>query len=105
LIERESPGSQITIGSDHPFRHPLVLEYYRRRLAPDREFHYSPPEPWPPAGPQWVLIQSFEPDFHPAPTLTDPQGHEFELVQVYPYAGLSGWNLALYRNPHANQKP
>jgi hypothetical protein len=99
LIQRETPGAAVAIGSDHPFRHPLVLEFYRQRGGrPEQQFVYSPPAPWPAEGPQWLVLHGFEAEYHPAATITDPSGNEYQLVRTYPYAGLSGWHLALYRN-------
>jgi hypothetical protein len=37
----------------------------------------------------------------PESTITTPDGVTFRLVAHYPFAGLSGWNLCLYRRAPA----
>lgn len=97
-IAAETPGSQIVIGSDHPFRHGLVLAWHARTLPSDKRVIHLGTGPWPPGGPDWVLLHSQELGWQPDAKLTDGEGRVYEGQQVYPYAGLSGWNLAVYRN-------
>lgn len=93
-----TPGDTLTVGSDHDFRNGLVLHFYYQRSGSDKRLTYYRRNQWPAGGPQWVLTHSFARDFSPAPTLHDDAGNRYRLEAVYPYAGLSGWHWALYRN-------
>jgi len=84
----------VTIGSDHDFRHRRVLEYYRPEIA--GEFVYYNRGEWPVAAPEWMLVHDQTMDFTPADQLTI-QGTRYALRRLYRFAGLSGWNLAVYQ--------
>jgi len=89
---------QLTVGSDHDFRNGLVLEYYFLRSGSPRRLAYFSQGHWPSVGPEWVLWHSQEPTFSPPQTFRDESGQTYSLQAVFPYAGLSGWHWAVYRN-------
>jgi hypothetical protein len=96
LAERE-PSPTIQLRSDHDFRHPLMFRY----LLPQadmrgKSFDHVNHENVPAEGTQWLLTHSLEVDWSP-PATRDVRGVEYELQAFRPYAGLSGWGLALYR--------
>jgi hypothetical protein len=97
MLEHSS-DRDLTVGSDHDFRNSLVLRYYFPRSGGNRRLVYYSLGQWPQAGPEWVLIHSQEAEFTPRETLTDNSGNPYRLLAVFPYAGLSGWHWAVYRN-------
>lgn len=96
FLQRES-GDVVSLGSDHDFRNGMVLDYYYRRLPKPKPFAYYPSNQWPPQGPEWLLLHSFEQPANPQPIIHPPEGRRYELVKVFPYYGLSGWNWILYK--------
>lgn len=87
---------------DHPFRLRTVLEYYAPRLPSDRKLVYELRESDTPPG--WAVLHSQERDYHPPRSIPDPLGNVYELKETFPYAGLSGFHLAVYRRKDAASK-
>jgi hypothetical protein len=100
FLQAES-GDTVTLGSDHDFRNGMVLDYYYRRLLHPKPLAYYPGNQWPPEGPEWLILHSFEQPAVPQPIVQTPAGHRYQLVKVFPYYGLSGWNWILYRRATA----
>ena len=91
-------GEKVFVASDHDFRNKTVLGFYFARAgAVDRAGYYEMGK-WPPDGPEWLVMHSFGQQFSPEKLVKDDQGHNYELARFYPYAGLSGFNWALYHN-------
>jgi hypothetical protein len=97
-IEAHTAGRDVTVGSDQDFRHGMLCYYYQRWLPADKRLVYVDREHWPRQGPEWWLRHSFRQDWDPLPEVTDHLGNRYRRVQQYPYAGLSGWYLAVYHN-------
>ncbi len=97
MAERTA-GDQVLVGSDNAFRHGLVLAYYLRELPPDKSLMHFGTGPWPPGGPEWLLLHNQDLEWAPEPELIVADGLRFRLEKVFPYAGLSGWQTAAYRN-------
>lgn len=93
-----TPGSEINVGSDHDFRNETVLAFYSQYLPATKRLVYFPRDQWPAAGPDWLLLHFLDREVEPQLELGDVVGHHYRLERFYPYAGLSGWNWALYRN-------
>jgi hypothetical protein len=95
----DTPGAVVTVGGDHDVRDRLVLDFYSARSASGKEFVYAASGDRAASRPLWFLLHGFFTDRRQAPvSLTYPgAGADYRLVEVYPYAGLSGWTWMLYR--------
>lgn len=102
---QHASDTDLTVGSDHDFRNGLVLQYYFLRSGSPRPLVYYSLGQWPQAGPEWVLLHSQETTFSPRETLQDESGNAYWLQAVFPYAGLSGWHWAVYRNGNRQGGP
>lgn len=96
-ILAESPSSVIGIGSDHDFRNTKVLAYYLGRRSDPKSLNYYPNGTWPPGGPDWVILHSFQQPPEAPLELQDAAANTYRKTHEYRYAGLSGWNWILYR--------
>ncbi|MBI3565482.1 MAG: hypothetical protein HY079_09830 [Elusimicrobia bacterium] len=97
-MARDSDGPVVTVASDHDFRHRKMVEFYARAAAPAKAVRYVPGDGWKGAAPEWYLRHSYETDPRTAPVaLAFAGGERFRLAGFFPYSGLSGWSLALYR--------
>lgn len=96
-ILAESPSSVIGIGSDHDFRNTKVLAYYLGRRSGPKNLNYYPNGTWPPGGPDWVILHSFQQPPQAPLELHDAAENTYRKTHEYRYAGLSGWNWILYR--------
>lgn len=101
----ETPGDEIVVGSDHPFRNGLVLWFYSQYLPETKRLAHLNEDQWPPQGPDWFLLHLLDREAQPPSELKDPKGHRYRLEHFYPYAGLSGWGWGLYRNESAANPP
>jgi hypothetical protein len=97
FILASSPGPFTTVGSDNDWRNPVVLEDQLQRLGAMGRIRYLPIDSWTPSAPAWVLVHDDAVPPRPEPFLTGPNLRTYALVQVFPYAGLSGWNWFVYR--------
>ncbi len=96
-LAQQEPSSRIELRSDHDFRHPLMFKYFLPLVdLQGKTFRHVNLEEVPVEGTPWLLTHSLEPDWQPPATRT-VGGIEYELTLFRPYAGLSGWGLALYR--------
>ena len=60
---------------------------------------------WPPEGPEWLILyrESFDDPTPPGLQLSDPAGHKFDLVRIFPAAPLSGLHLFIYHNKELSE--
>ena len=113
LMAERTAGPTVTVGSDHDFRNGLVIAFYRIHMpefsdspGPNtKRLLYVPLNRWPQNGPEWFLRHSQEPGVHPKQTITDGADNHYDLIRVFPYAGLSGWNWMLYHNRNRSMFP
>lgn len=98
MISEQTEGPMITLGSDHPFRNPMLISFYQRRLPNLKPIAYAPREQWPETGTEWFIVHQFARDEKPDSSMTDGAGNRYQLAGEFPYAGLSGWKWAVYRN-------
>lgn len=98
VMLEQSSGSITSVGSDHDFRNGRVVEFYQPLVPGGHGIRYEMQGQWSAGGPDWLLTHRIEPDFTPRTELTVPGGYRYRLVRAYPYPGVSGWHLALYRN-------
>ena len=94
----ETPGDVITVASDHDARNRMMLEFYAEHLPPRKRIEYVPAERRTAAPPDWFILHGFFTDPRLAPIgVSLPGAASYSLVEIYPYAGLSGWTWMLYR--------
>jgi hypothetical protein len=89
----------MTLGSDHDFQTPMVLEFYKQ--APGgKKVKYIQRDFWSPSGPEWFVAhkESFDSPTPPALELNDDSGRRYEWVKTYPAAPLSGLHWFIYHN-------
>ena len=96
-IPFQEPLPVIHLRTDNPFRHPLMFKY----LLPEADLQGKTldvvtPDRVPTAGTEWILTHNLDVYWQPPQTLTT-QEIAYDLRVFRPYAGLSGWGLALYR--------
>ena len=94
----ESSAARISLGSDHDFRNGRVVDFYRPFVSGGARIDYQMQGEWSAGGPDWLLTHHLEPVFEPRQEITVLGRYRYRLVQAYPYPGVSGWHLALYRN-------
>ena len=97
-IEERSTQRPATIGGDHDFRQGRLVEFYRDILGRGGDIEYHTPPEWAPAGPEWMLTHGQTSDPAPPEELIVEGGRRYRLSVVYPYGGVSGWELAVYHN-------
>ncbi len=96
-IPFQEPSPVIRLRSDHDFRHPLMLKY-NLPLAEmlGKTVEYIKLDQVPPKGTDWLLTHSLDVAWQP-PLTRRVQGITYDRRVFRPYAGLSGWGMALYR--------
>ena len=97
FIVRSEPGPVATVGSDHDFRNATVIGRLLPGLPGAARFRYVQAGEWSDTSPSWVLVHHFAEDPLPDPVILGPTGRRYDLVRVFPYAGLSGWDWYVYR--------
>jgi hypothetical protein len=97
FILRSEPGPVASVGSDHDFRNATVIGRHVRDLPGVNRFRYLQAGEWTSGSPRWVLVHHFAGDPAPDPVILGPTGTRYDLVRVFPYAGLSGWDWYVYR--------
>ena len=98
-----SPGPNITVGdSGRVNRNVAYLEFYTRYLTGEHHIEVLKWAAEMPVEPDWLIVNSPEPDFRP-PAKRVPRAGEaaYLLESVYPFAGLSGMHFAVYRRSGA----
>lgn len=100
FMAEHSRKDVVTIGSDHDFRIPLVLQFYVREAMGNKRAQYLDHNSLPPEGPEWVIFhkESFENPAPPGASIHDKTGNDYDLAQTFPTAPLSGLHWYLYHN-------
>ena len=93
-----SSDDKLTVGSDHDFRNAMVLRYVPAAGGPSRKLVYHELGRVARQGPEWIVLHSQQLRPVPPPAVRDDYGNEYRLERVFPFAGLSGWHWAVYRN-------
>lgn len=100
----DTPGDVVTVASDHDFRNGLLLEFYGADLPQPKRLEYVPVQRRLKNPPEWFILHGFSTDPRLAPVGVSLQSAaSYRLVEVYPYAGLSGWTWMLYRRSAATK--
>lgn len=104
-IAAHTRGPVITIDSDNDFQVPLLLDYYADATGGKKvEYRLKKSGPW---GAEWLVCQkeSFEDPTPPHGQFAQSAGCEYELVQSYPTAPLSGLRWYLYQRRTGSEAP
>jgi len=100
-----TPAGLVTVGGDHDWRTLAVLQYFTARLGVRGRVVFVPADKWSAVAPEWLLTHDFSLPPATPPVVRGRNGRDYELVAVFPYAGLSGWNWMLYRMAPAGTAP
>ncbi len=92
---QESGSGVLLVGSDHDFRNTMMLSF-NQQFFNERIVYYEA-DKWPPQGPEWFIRHRIEPDIRIEMKFSPRPGLNYELQRIVPYAGLSGWEWAIYR--------
>ena len=106
FMEKNSGGREVVITSDHDFRNGMLVNYYKRYLErPDYMRYMDGPAldaeyvraKGASLGAEWLILHRFDLREHPE-RVTDHFGNNYQLMTIYRYSDLSGWNWLLYHN-------
>jgi hypothetical protein len=97
FMEKNSDGREVVITSDHDFRNGMLVNYYKRYLERPDSVRYANGATLNEQGAEWLILHCFDLTKRPA-RVTDDYGNSYQLVSIYRYSDLSGWNWLLYHN-------
>ena len=97
FMEKNSDGRKVVITSDHDFRNGMLVNYYKRYLARPDFIRYANAETLSEGGADWLILHRFELTRW-RDRASDAYGNAYQLVRIYRYSDLSGWNWLLYQN-------
>jgi len=106
FMEKNSHDPEIVITSDHDFRNAMLVNYYKRYLErPDHIRYMDGPAlrednvrtKGTSLGAEWLILHRFDLREQPE-RVTDHFGNNYQLITIYRYSDLSGWNWLLYHN-------
>jgi uncharacterized membrane protein len=113
FMENQSRDHDLFVTSDHDFRNAMLVNYYKRYLErPSRAYYldgaaleeeYAATNGWP-RGPEWLIVHRFDLKEKPD-RLEDVYGNLYEIICIYRYSDLSGWNWLLYHNLNRPRVP
>ncbi|MDD9946703.1 MAG: hypothetical protein OXU20_36995, partial [Myxococcales bacterium] len=105
ILRGPSPGP-VSISGGHTLRTRMVLAYYLGLWQQAWKARYVPVEQLTPDGVDWLILQTQEQPLRPAKRATDQHGNHYQLRQVEPTGGLSGFHWMLYqRMPSDPRRP
>ena len=105
-MEKNSGGREVVITSDHDFRNAMLVNYYKRYLErPDYIRYMDGPAldaeyvraNGASLGAEWLILHRFDLKEQPE-RVTDHFRNNYQLMTIYRYSDLSGWNWLLYHN-------
>jgi len=97
FMEKNSGGREVVITSDHDFRNAMLVNYYKRYLERPDSMRYTNGPTLKEGGADWLILHRFELT-RPPDRVTDVYRNTYQLVRIYRYSDLSGWNWLLYHN-------
>lgn len=95
LLQLE-PKETVVIGGNHEFRDRMILSFYWGRCSTAKELVYLPKKEWAESSPDWLLLQTQEPNPIVEPNITTEDESLYSLVETFPSGPLSGWHWSLY---------
>jgi hypothetical protein len=117
FMEKNSDAREVVVTSDHDFRNAMLVNYYKRYLKRADHMRYingpvvdgpNVHTDRPSLGAEWLILHRFDLREQPE-RVTDIYGNNYNLVSIYRYSDLSGWNWLVYHNlnrpPVAPQSP
>jgi hypothetical protein len=117
FMEKHSNGGNVLITSDQDFRNGRLVNYYKRYLERPDHTHYLDRATLngeyvrtngQSSGAEWLILHRLDLTKQ-ADRVSDSYGNSYQLVTIYRYSDLSGWNWLLYHNlnrpPVAPQSP
>ena len=96
-MAEQSAGGPISMQSDHDFESQAMLSFYVHYMSPETRLRYTLQGDPSPATPEWTVVYGQGDDFTPHPTIADGRGRPYQLDRVFPAFGLSGYQMAIYR--------
>jgi hypothetical protein len=106
FMERHSNSREVVITSDHDFRNRMLVSYYKRYLERSDHIRYMDAAALreeyirtngSSLGAEWLILHRFDLREQPE-RMTDHFGNNYQLMTIYRYSDLSGWNWLLYHN-------
>jgi hypothetical protein len=106
FMESHSDSREVLITSDHDFRNGMLVNYHKRYLERPDDIHYLDRETLnqeyartngSSLGAEWLILHRFNLT-KPAERVTDTFGNSYQLVTIYRYSDVSGWNWLVYHN-------
>ena len=104
FMERHSDNPEVVITSDHDFRNEMLVSYYKRYLERPDHIRYvdaatlrdeSLRTNGSSLAAEWLILHRFDLREQPE-RMSDHFGNNYQLMTVYRYSDLSGWNWILY---------
>ncbi len=95
ILSRDS-AQEVLLISDHDTRNRILVDYFAPRLHDGSRLKYLQNEMITAHPPRWYFTHSLFPETSPSQYVRVDQKITYELVQSFPFAGLSGWSWFLY---------
>jgi hypothetical protein len=97
FIQAHSVEPNVVVTSDHDFRNGMLVNYYKHYLARPDSIRYADGATLNESGADWLILHRFDLTQRPD-RVADDYGNTYQLVKIYRYSDLSGWNWLLYHN-------
>ena len=98
-IESHSSEPELRIAGDDEFDNTKYLGFYAAYLPEERRVSYHDFHRRSVEVPEWVILHGQVQPYDPPPSLRIPHSDvTYALERVFPCAGLSGYNFAVYRS-------
>lgn len=97
LLEHETVGPQLNIAADHGLRHRLMFDRASRLRPLSKSLVFEPRDPNAIDKAEWFFTHSLDSESIAPQAIQINDIHIFDLVESFPFAGLSGWQLNVYR--------
>ncbi|MEX0729022.1 MAG: glycosyltransferase family 39 protein [Planctomycetaceae bacterium] len=104
MIQQQTQDDRVVIASDNDFRHRLMITFYQNYLKSPQPIFLSDGRS-PNGSPEWLLLHHFEIDWQAEQVISPIEGTRYDLMKAFPYAGLSGWSLGVYRRAEDETVP
>ena len=96
-IAKDSPSSDVYVGSDHDFRNRTVLRFYAARSSAGKLLYYIDQTDWKRRPPQWILVTQGVEFVDPPGEIPFTDVGRYHYVASYAAGPVSGWGWFLYR--------